>query len=337
MLVKIIRFIFPKAQTLALLSLNIFLYYFISATFFSTASLAASTGSCWISGPQLNFGTVSSRGGTSNTNVRVTCNQYNHSKPVNLTLCLFVPEGNPTLANNRRRISSNRGNGSDYLSYDLFYDAALTQRIDTTANTSSLRCIQQTFSTNENQKTFLMPLYGYIYPAQNVSATAYRSFSMPITLMYAASENNIPSAQDVISKNQTASNNLLVTAEYENGCNLQSVPDLNFGQTNNLLQEKTNSTTISLSCPTNTSWKLGLDNGLNYDGVSRRMRKGIDYIPYYLYKNSNYTQIWDTNSDSQGVGNNGTQQIRIYGKVPIQNKLIPAGEYMDTVTVTLTY
>lgn len=338
MLVNIMRFIFSKTQTLTFLSLNIFLFSLISATFFSTESFAANnSGSCWISSPQLNFGTVSSRGGTSNTNVRVTCNHYNHSKPVNLTLCLFVPEGNPTLANNRRRITSNRGSGSDYLSYDLFYDAALTQRIDTTANTSSLRCIQQSFSTSENQKSFLMTLYGHIYPAQNVSATSYRSFNMPITLMYASSEDSIPSAQDVISNNQTATNNLLVTAEYENGCNLQSVPDLNFGQTNNLLQEKTNSTTISLYCPTNTTWKIGLDNGLNYDGISRRMRKGVDYIPYYLYKNSNFTQIWDSNSDSQGVGNNGTQQIRIYGKVPIQNKLIPAGEYSDTVTVTLTY
>lgn len=318
------------------MSFSLLLTVALSTSVLSTESKAASNGSCWISGPNLNFGAVSGNGGRSSTSVQVTCNQYGQSKTVNATMCLYIPEGSPPLANNRRRLVSDR-NYTSYLSYDLFYDAALTQRIDTSANTSSLQCVNQTFTTSEHEKNSSITFYGSVYSGQNVLASSYTSYSIPITLIYAYSENNIPTIQDVIAQNKTAGNNLVVTANYENSCYLQSVPDLNFGQTDNLLKEKSSSTTVSLSCPTNTSWKVSLDNGLNYDGTSKRMRKGTDYIPYALYKDVNFSQIWDANSISQDVGNNGTQQIKIYGKVPIQNKTVPAGNYIDTITITLTY
>lgn len=340
MFVKIKTCISSKFLPYSLVSLCLYLCVVISASFLSTESLAENNkASCWISQPDLNFGTVSTAGGRSNTSVKVTCNHYGHTKTVNLTMCLYIPEGDPSLANNRRRISSNTGSGnaSSYLSYDLFYDPALTQRIDTTANPSSLRCVNQTLSPSENQKDTFIMLYGSIYPGQNVLATRYTSFNMPLKLLSNSSEDKVLSAQDVIAQNKTATNNLLVTANYENSCYLQSVPDLNFGQTDNLLQEKTSSTTIYLSCPTNTTWKVSLDNGLNYDGTNKRMRKGTDYIAYALYRDASLSQIWDAKSIAQDVGNNGTQQIKIYGKIPIQNKTVPAGDYLDTVTVTLTY
>lgn len=337
MFVKIKRCTSSKFFSYSLVSICLYLCILISISLLSSKTHAASSGSCWISQPDLNFGTVSAAGGRSNTSVKVTCNRYNHTKPVNLTMCIYIPEGNPTLANNRRRISSNTGNSSSYLSYDLFYDAALSQRIDTTANPSSLRCINQTFSPSENQKNTFITLYGSVYSGQSVLATRYTSFNMPLTLLFSASEDKVLTAQDVFAQNEVATNNLLVTANFENSCYLQSVPDLNFGQTNDLLQVKTSSNIISLSCPANTTWKVSLDNGLNYNGSSRRMRKGTDYISYALYQNPDHTQIWDTNSYSQGVGNNGTQQIKIYGKVPVHSKTVPAGDYIDTVTVTLTY
>lgn len=337
MFINKLKLIACKFQTYSFKSFALCFTVATAAFLFSNQTQAASTGSCWISGSDLNFGTVSTQGGRSNSTVQVSCNQYGQSQPVNVTMCLYIPEGSPTLANNRRRISSNTGDSSSYLSYDLFYDAALTQRIDTTANASSLRCVNQTFSTTENQKSSIINLYGSVYAGQNVLASTYTSFSMPMTLLFAYSEDKVPTVQDVIAQNKSGTNNLLITANFENSCYLQAVPDLSFGQTDNLLQEKTSSTTISLTCPTNTSWKVSLDNGLNYDGTSKRMRKGTDYISYALYQNANFSQIWDANSVSQNVGNNGTQYIKIYGKVPVQNKTVPAGDYVDTITVTLSY
>lgn len=306
---------------------------------FQSQSHAASTGSCWLSVDTLNFGSVSSKGGVSSTNVTVKCNQYGQSKPVRVTFCLFVPEGSPTLASNRRRISSNTGDGdlSAYLSYDLYYDSAMTQRIDTKANASSLVCQNKVFGVGQNDATYTVPIYGKIYPGQNVKASYYTSFNMPMTLIMAYSEEAYPSKETVIATGKSETNNLLVTANYENSCNLYSTPDLNFGQTSDLSNAVSGVTTISLSCPTNTSWKVGLDNGLNYDGTSRRMKNAGNYIKYSLYKSADLSQTWDNTTYSQGTGTSGTQQINIYGRVPAQGSFFPAGDYVDTVTVTLTY
>ena len=300
---------------------------------------AAPTGSCWISVNKLGFGNVNSKGASSSTAATINCNQYNQTKPVNATLCIYVPEGNPTLAGGRRRISSNTGNGdlSSYLSYDLFYDPALSQRIDTQINSSTLMCVNKVIATTEHQVVYSIPIYGKVYAGQNVKASNYTSFSMPITILYAFSEDKMPTIADVIAGKQSGSNNLIVDASFENSCVLNSTPDLNFGQVTDLKQAVSGSTAISLSCPSNTTWKVSLDNGLNYSGSSRRMKNGNQYIPYALYRGADLSQPWDSTGYSQGTGNNGIQQIQIYGKVPAQSSMIPAGDYVDIVTVTLTY
>ena len=76
---------------------------------------------------------------------------------------------------------------------------------------------------------------------------------------------------------------------------------------------------------------------MNYDGATRRMRKGADYIAYELYRDAQYSQLWNNSGASQGTGNNGTQTINIYGKAGPSLTAVPAGEYQDTITVTLTY
>jgi spore coat protein U-like protein len=82
---------------------------------------------------------------------------------------------------------------------------------------------------------------------------------------------------------------------------------------------------------------VNLDQGMNYDGTTRRMRKGADYIAYELYRDAQYSQPWNNSGTSQGMGNNGTQTIPIYGKAGPSSTAVPAGEYQDTITVTLTY
>ena len=305
----------------------------------SVSSSAQASGSCWLSGPALNFGSISGKGKTSYTNWQVTCNQYSHTETVNVALCPYATVGGLGLYNNHRQMVS-YGATHSYLTYDLFYDPALTQRIDTQANLSTLKCTYKTFAVNENQKVFDLPIYGSVYAGQNVTAGSYQNNNdISVTLLYAFSQEKQPSTEEVLasqSSNQS-SNSLSVTTNYENSCNLISASDLNFGQINDLSQAVTSSTTVALSCPLNTSWKVSLDQGMNYDGVTRRMRKGSDYIAYELYKDAKYSQLWNNSGASQGTGNNGTQTIAIYGKAEPSSTVVPAGEYQDTITVTLTY
>ncbi|KAB0655095.1 spore coat U domain-containing protein [Acinetobacter bohemicus] len=304
----------------------------------SVSSSAQASGSCWLSGPALNFGSVSGKGKTSYTNWQVTCNQYGHTKTVNVALCPYATAGGLGLSNNRRQMVA-YGATHSYLKYDLFYDPALTQRIDTQANLSTLKCSYKTFNVNENKKVFDLPIYGHVYAGQNVRAANYdNNNNTQVTLLYAFSQDKQPSIEDVLaSKSSNQSNSLNVMSNYENSCNLISASDLNFGQINDLSQVVTSSTTVALSCPLNTSWKVNLDQGMNYDGATRRMRKGADYIAYELYRDAQYSQLWNNSGASQGTGNNGTQTINIYGKAGPSLTAVPAGEYQDTITVTLTY
>ena len=299
---------------------------------------AQASGSCWLSGPALNFGSVSGKGKKSYTNWQVTCNQYGHTKTVNVALCPYATAGGLGLSNNRRQMVA-YGATHSYLKYDLFYDPALTQRIDTQANLSTLKCSYKTFNVNENKKVFDLPIYGHVYAGQNVRAANYdNNNNTQVTLLYAFSQDKQPSIEDVLaSQSSNQSNSLNVTSNYENSCNLISASDLNFGQINDLSQAVTSSTTVALSCPLNTSWKVNLDQGMNYDGATRRMRKGADYIAYELYRDAQYSQLWNNSGASQGTGNNGTQTINIYGKAGPSLTAVPAGEYQDTITVTLTY
>ncbi|MBL8320838.1 MAG: spore coat U domain-containing protein, partial [Acinetobacter sp.] len=251
----------------------------------AASSSAQASGSCWLSGPALNFGSVSGKGKTSYTNWQVTCNQYGHAKTVNVALCPYATAGGLGLSNNRRQMVSYSSWPHAYLTYDLFYDPALTQRMDTRANLATLKCSYKTFSVNENEKVFDLPIYGYVYAGQNVRAGSYKNNNdTQVNLLYAFSQEKRPSAEEVLasqSGNQS-SNSLSVTANYENSCSLISASDMNFGQINDLSKAVTSAAAVVLSCPLNTSWKVSLDQGLHYDGATRRMRKGADYIAYEL-------------------------------------------------------
>ena len=71
--------------------------------------------------------------------------------------------------------------------------------------------------------------------------------------------------------------------------------------------------------------------------VEKIAEKYPDYIAYDLYRDAQYSQLRNNSGASQGTGNNGTQTINIYGKAGPSSTAVPAGEYQDTITVTLTY
>ena len=312
----------------------------LSLQLLSTSAHAVNNSdSCWLSGATLSFGSVTGKGKSNYANLQITCNQYNHTQTVNVALCPYITAGGLGLLNNRR-LMVKYGSVHSYLSYDLFYDAALTRRIDTQANASTLNCTYQTFSINENKKMFTIPIYGLVYSGQNVTEGNFdNNNNTHVNLLYAFSEEKQPSKEDAITAtlSKPGTNSLNVTANFENSCNLISATDLNFGQIDNLSKIITSAAAVTLSCPLNTTWKVGLDQGLNYDGTTRRMRNGTDYIAYELYQDASYNKTWTNTNTSPGVGTNGTQIIQIYGKVPQSAVMVPAGEYQDTITVTLTY
>lgn len=122
-------------------------------------------------------------------------------------------------------------------------------------------------------------------------------------------------------------------------CTLLGATDLNFGSllsTSTGLIEKTS--TITLSCTRRTAWQVGLDNGKNWNGSSRRMKNGTAYINYELYRSAGWDR-WGTtlNSDTKtGTGTGTTEAITVHGRITNQ-PLTQAGRYGDTIKVTVTY
>ena len=328
-----------KSMYLLTLYFSIAQIIIIGALFWSQSAQALGNRSCELSGPDLNFGSVSTTGKTSYINWQVTCHLSGIKQTVNVALCPYITAGSLGNVNNRRWMINESTWPLSYLSYNLFYNPALTRKIDTKADIASLKCSYETIGPKDNNKTFNLPIYGFVYAAQNVTAGFFDNRgNTQIVLLYAFDDEKKPTAEDVLANSRyPATNSFRVTSNFENSCNLISASDLNFGQINDFSKVVTSSTRVTLSCPRNTNWKVGLDQGLNYDGTTRRMRNGADYIGYELYQDAGYRQPWNTTDASQGAGTNGTQIIQIYGKVPQSAVVVPPGEYQDTITITLTY
>jgi spore coat protein U-like protein len=133
-----------------------------------------------------------------------------------------------------------------------------------------------------------------------------------------------------------------VSATVPTSCQLSAATELNFGsQAGPIAGVQDNSSTITMTCRNRTAWNLGLDNGQNHDGSTRRMRLGFtgNYVSYQLYRDSDRSLAWGNvigTNTATGTGTGSAQSQTVHGRVPgAQN--VPAGNYSDTVTVTVTY
>ncbi len=125
-------------------------------------------------------------------------------------------------------------------------------------------------------------------------------------------------------------------------CIITSSPALDFGQI--VFNKNINgSTTLGVSCSPGTSYTIGLDAGIGA-GASGTLRRltlvgGTRTLNYYLATDSALSNLWGntvgTNTVS-GVGTGSQQNYTIYGRVPFL-VVAPAGNYVDTVTITVSY
>ncbi|MEK1886042.1 MAG: spore coat protein U domain-containing protein [Phyllobacterium sp.] len=160
----------------------------------------------------------------------------------------------------------------------------------------------------------------------------------------------------------TQSSTLNVRLEVVSGCtaNLLDGTTLDFGQvagtpSSDILR----SARVSVSCtgraavdaagkPTvTTPVTLGLNYGVNATDTQRNLRSGADKIPYYLYKNSYYGDIWGLSGSPTTSGgplaidnltDSTPHEVTIFGVVKkgeVTGK--PVGVYTDLVQLVLTY
>jgi spore coat protein U-like protein len=129
-----------------------------------------------------------------------------------------------------------------------------------------------------------------------------------------------------------------------------SASNLAFGSQGVLAANVDQTSTITVQCTNTTPYTVGLDNGLNFSGGTRRMKDtgaGTTFVNYALYTDSARTLGWLTttttttctggaNTCAIGTGAGSNQTITVYGRIPSQTTPAPA-TFNDTVTATITY
>jgi len=143
----------------------------------------------------------------------------------------------------------------------------------------------------------------------------------------------------------TVSGNFQALITIQNTCALTTAPtNLNFGTQGVLVANVDTTSTLKVTCTTGADYDIGLDAGANESSAddvdTRRMTDGSShYVGYNMYTTTGRTTVWGDTVDTNTVGSTGTgaeQSFTVYGRVPAQTTP-QAGDYADTVTVTVTY
>ncbi|MBJ8431522.1 spore coat protein U domain-containing protein [Acinetobacter pittii] len=135
-------------------------------------------------------------------------------------------------------------------------------------------------------------------------------------------------------------------------CQLNSTSTVDFGNINDIGMTKRDYTAqgaVNTTCNFGTPYSIYLGDGNNRiaGGFRRMINSNNEFIPYQLYKDSNYSTVWDATGGVTNVGGTGgvsktgtgsAQTTTVYGKIP-QGTAIASrpGVYSDSVVVTVTY
>lgn len=99
---------------------------------------------------------------------------------------------------------------------------------------------------------------------------------------------------------------------------------------------------IKVTCSNGTQYDvtLGDGNNNNAEGTQRAMKQSdaevTDKLNYTLYTQEARTTKWEGDEKVTRTGNGFEQTLTVYGSVPV-NQFVAAGDYSDTVSVTVSY
>lgn len=193
---------------------------------------------------------------------------------------------------------------------------------------------------------------------KQVCATpAVRNLIYTVSALLASSL--LPAHADTGVNDTTKTAQFTVSAQVLQGCllgagstDVSSFGSLNFG--NNItdlssainISSSSSAGSVVFKCTSGTVMSIALDAGLNA-GINmltgRRMKNTTttETLTYQLYQDVSNTIIWGNNVNgglSRQVISDGTvQELKIYGSLLAASQRPSAGQYTDTVTVTVTY
>jgi len=288
----------------------------------------------------LDFGVVNAAGGDATSNLSIVCSpDYSGGKTYYYEICIFINPGEWSSAGSARRMTNYNG---AFLNYDLFSDPAHTQMVGAIGSQPVYRV--QNVASPSTPTTVHAPIYGLVYPGQSVPATSpFQEQGLQGVLRYRYSTTSVPQSYDCTSGGSGGGTAFFhssgVLAQFDDSCWIVA-SDLDFGALAAPASPLRETGEIRLQCAPGTAWKIGLDNGMNFDGVTRRMAGSGGYIQYQLYSDESGTRVWGDTEASQVAGTTGeggdASLVTVYGVVPPQPDAV-MGAYTDTITATMYY
>jgi len=142
---------------------------------------------------------------------------------------------------------------------------------------------------------------------------------------------------------QTATANLPVTANVAQKCTIATTP-LNFGEydpVQNHLSNPLDATgTVIVRCTQGATVNIGLDQGDNASGATRRMIDGTNMLTYQIYSDANRTQVWGNAAPTwltpPPAPSTAARIFTVYGRV-FAAQDVSLGTYRDIVEATVNF
>lgn len=136
----------------------------------------------------------------------------------------------------------------------------------------------------------------------------------------------------------TATGDVLVSLKVSSACSVTAQP-LDFGTVNSFAANIDSSSATTVKCTPQAAYSVVINYGLNAGTTTQRKLLSTTTaatVNYDLYSDSTRSTTWTPTSGKTGVGDGTEQAMTIYGRVPTQTA-VAAGDYKDTVTVTVNY
>lgn len=320
----------------------------------SAVAPAGAATTCTATALTLSFGTVSLDGITDvSATFQVTCRTFGLSLLANakVRMCLNIGDGSSGGGNlDPRRMLSGSG---DALRFQIYRDPARSQIWGSTGNPVVPTPLGLDFSYSVpllgGTQTRTVTMYGRV-PTQALVAGTYNSSFAGVHTSMAYRYNEALLGNPGFPATCTSGGiggahvsgafPFSVSANVPTNCRAYVTTDLDFGTVPGLIDANRDRTsTIAMTCTGRTAWNVGLDNGQNAAGSLRRMRQGGSHVAYELYREPAMTSRWGTTigtDTKSGIGTGATQTLTVHGRVPA-GQTVPAGDYSDTITVTITY
>ena len=136
----------------------------------------------------------------------------------------------------------------------------------------------------------------------------------------------------------TATGTVQVSLNVSSACSVTAQP-LDFGTTNSFAANIDTSSATTVKCTPTAPYTVFVSYGANAGATTQRKLLSTTSsatVTYDIYSDSSRTAAWSPTAGKTGVGDGTEQAMTLYGRVPVQTA-VAAGDYKDTVTVTVNY